>query len=245
VSHPAGAPSPAVLAALAVPQCVYRERVASTMDDAHALAGQGALAGTVVLAAAQDAGRGRGGRPWLSEPDAGLWLTLIERPDDPRALDVLALRVGLALADALESLVDGAIALKWPNDLLVAHRKLAGVLIEARWRDAHPEWVAIGVGINRRIPDDYPLAAAVRSEVTRDDLLLSVVPAIRRAARGRGPLSVAECERWASRDAARGRRVREPVEGVVEGITAGGALTVRQASGVVRELSSGSLVFDD
>ena len=245
MSTEAGAPAPGTIAALGVPSLVYHQRTDSTMDEAHALAAQGAPAGTVVLASCQNAGRGRGGRPWRSEPDAGLWLTIIERPDDARALDVLALRVGLALAQVLEPCVHGAITLKWPNDLLIARRKLCGILIEARWRDGRPEWAAIGVGINRRVPDNYPLAASVRPDISRDALLLASVPAIRSAARGRGPLTLAECEAFATRDAARGRVVREPVAGVVQGITPLGALRVLDEAGRLREISSGSLVFAD
>ncbi len=241
----AGAPDHGVVASLGVSQLVYRERVGSTMDEVHALAATGAPAGTVVLASMQDAGRGRGGRPWLSEPDAGLWFTVLERPDDVRALDVLALRVGLSLADAVAPLVDAPIGLKWPNDLLLGRRKLAGILIEVRWRDGRPEWVAIGVGINRRVPDDYPLAAAVRADVSRDALLRAAVPAVRAAARGLGALSAAECAAWAARDAAAGRPVREPVAGVVQGITPQGAVCIRADDGRQREISSGSLVFAD
>lgn len=215
------------------------------MDAVHALAEQGAPAGTAVLASTQHAGRGRGGRAWLSEPDAGLWFTLLERPADVRALDVLALRVGLQLADALEPLVHGPVSLKWPNDLLVGRRKLAGILIEVRWRDGRPEWVAIGVGINRRVPEDYPLAAAVRPDISRDELLTLAAPAVRTAARGLGPLSATEGTRWAQRDAAAGRAVREPVAGVVQGITAGGAIRILDESGREREINSGSLVFAD
>lgn len=242
---PLGAPEAAVVAALGVSQFVYRERVGSTMDEVHALAANGAPAGTMVLASTQDAGRGRGGRPWLSEPDAGLWFTILERPDDARALEVLALRVGLSLADALTPLVSASIGLKWPNDLLVERAKLAGILIEVRWRDGRPEWVAIGVGINRRVPDDFPLAAAVRADVSRDTLLVAAVPAVRAAARGLGALTDVECAAWASRDAAAGRPVREPLSGVVQGITPQGAVCIRDDEGRLRAISSGSLVFAD
>ncbi|MBY0488239.1 MAG: biotin--[acetyl-CoA-carboxylase] ligase [Gemmatimonadaceae bacterium] len=241
----AGAPTASVIEALGVTQLIYRERVGSTMDEVHRLAAEGAPAGTVVLASMQEAGRGRSGRPWLSEPDAGLWFTVLERPDDARALEVLALRVGLSLAEALTPLVHDAIGLKWPNDLLLGRRKLAGILIEVRWRDARPEWVAIGVGINRRVPEDYPMAAAVRSDVSRDVLLQAAVPAVRAAARGLGALTATECAAWAARDAAAGRPVREPVAGVVEGITPQGAVVIRTDDGRSRAIQSGSLVFAD
>lgn len=231
------------------------------MDVAHAIAADGAPAGTLVLASSQEQGRGRSGKHWLSAPDAGLWCTLIERPRDARALDVLALRVGLHLAEALDALVDsareGPVQLKWPNDLWLASGKLGGILIEARWRDGVPEWVAIGVGINRRqvengqgtagaqgtSPQGAPplRTATVLADVSRDALLQVVVPALRRAAAMAGPLGEAECAAWARRDRMVGRVVRSPSPGVVEGITADGAVVIRGPDGVARSLQSGSL----
>jgi biotin-(acetyl-CoA carboxylase) ligase len=96
-----------------------------------------------------------------------VWCTLIERDVDVDALGVLSLRVGLALAAALAPLADVPLWLKWPNDLLLAPRtgagadwsrarKLAGVLVETRWRQVHVEYVAIGVGINVSSVDPPP-----------------------------------------------------------------------------------------
>lgn len=244
-------PSAAVIARLPLARLDYRPLVTSTMDVAHALAQDGAPAGTLVLASQQSAGRGRNGRPWYSEPDAGLWGTLLERPADAGALTVLSLRVGLGLAEALAPLVDGAIQLKWPNDLLVAGRKLAGVLIEVRWRDGRPEWVAIGLGINRRAPATAAAAsglgalevATLRPDITMDALLLAVVPAVRAAAASEGPLTSVERAAWGARDVALGRRLVGPVGGVVIGLTADGAVEVRGDDAVVRTLRSGSLAF--
>jgi BirA family biotin operon repressor/biotin-[acetyl-CoA-carboxylase] ligase len=170
------APSPTLASECGLVRLEHRLRVGSTMDEAHRLAQAGAEAGTLVLADAQDGGRGRGGRTWASEPEAGIWMTLIERPSDQRALDVLALRTGLALAESLQPFCDGRITLKWPNDLYIGAGKLAGILIEARWRESLPEWVAIGVGVNRRVPDAFPGAASVRADEPRDDYLMVLTP---------------------------------------------------------------------
>jgi BirA family biotin operon repressor/biotin-[acetyl-CoA-carboxylase] ligase len=213
------------------------------MDVAHAMAEDGAPAGTLVLASSQAAGRGRGGKSWTSEPDAGLWCTLIERPRDARALEVLALRVGLHLAHALTPLVDGALQLKWPSDLYVGEGKLGGILIEVRWREAKPEWVAIGVGINRVVPAGYPDVAHVREGITRDALLTVVAPALRTAAAADGVLTAHECDAWAARDLAVGRRVLSPAQGTVQGITPNGAVVIATETGTIA-CHSGSLIFE-
>ncbi|MFN5580874.1 biotin--[acetyl-CoA-carboxylase] ligase [Gemmatimonas sp.] len=236
------APSPELAAQLGLARLDYHVRVTSTMDVAHALAEDGAPAGTLVLASAQASGRGRSGKAWASEPEAGLWCTLIERPEDTRALDVLALRVGLQLAVALEPSVDAPVRLKWPNDLFVGDRKLGGILIEVRWREAKPEWVAIGVGINRTAPASYPEVAHVRTGITRDALLAQVVPALRRAASAHGPLGGEDCAAWAARDLAVGRRVTSPADGIVHGITPQGAVLIETAHGAIA-CQSGSLLF--
>ena len=226
---------------LDVPCVRLYERVSSTLDVAHAIAPH-APTGTLILADAQQAGRGRHGRRWTSMPGAGVWLTLIERPRDPQSLDVLALRCGLAAADALEPLAAGRVCVKWPNDLYVGADKLAGILIETRWRGTAPEWVAIGFGVNVRAPD-VPGACGLRTGVTRVDALTALVPALRRAASATGHLTASESERWQRRDLARGRDVLEPALGTVQGISADGELLIREADGVVRAYRSGSLTF--
>lgn len=192
------------------------------MDLAHAAAAGGAPAGSVFVADVQTAGRGRSGRRWYSEPGAGVWATVVERPTDPAAIPVLSLRVGLALADALDRFAPAPIALKWPNDLVVGGRKLAGILVEARWREGAPEWVAVGVGVNRLPPADFPEAVGLGPDVSRVDVLGAVVGAVRDAAARRGVLDAGELARYAARDAVRGRRVARPAAGRAAGIAATG-----------------------
>jgi BirA family biotin operon repressor/biotin-[acetyl-CoA-carboxylase] ligase len=229
---------------LQLPRVVTFPTIGSTLDIAHSLASAGAPAGTLVLADAQTAGRGRHGRPWRSEPGAGLWLTLIERPTDVDALNVLSLRIGLALAPALDPFASEPVRLKWPNDLYVGTRKLAGILVEARWRDSLPEWVAIGVGVNVHAPADEPNAVGLRAGTSRADVLGAIIPAIRAAAARAGELSDEERRAFASRDLAVGQRCAEPVTGTVRGIDAAGALLVQSAAGVVA-VRAGSLVLTE
>ncbi len=227
---------------LGLPACGLHDLVGSTMDLAHAAAGQGAAAGTLILANEQNAGRGRGGRRWSSAPGGGLWMTLIERPASPSGLDVLSLRVGLQMAEALDALAGERVRLKWPNDLYLGDGKLAGILIEARWRDQRVEWVAIGVGVNIVPAADVQGAAGLAAGVSRLQALDAVLPALRAAAAVEGPLTVHELSRYAARDLSVGRWAVQPAHGVVAGISRTGELMVDTSSGPVA-CRTGSLVF--
>jgi len=225
------------------PRVLLFGEVSSTMDLAHEAAAKGAPAGTLVLAEGQRSGRGRGGRVWRSEPQAGVWLTLVERPGEGVPLELLSVRAGLALAPALDRFATAPVGLKWPNDLHVHGRKLGGILIEARWRDARPEWVAIGVGINLAPPDDLGEAAGLRNGVAAPEVLAAIVPALQRSATLRGPLSAVELEAFALRDVAAGRRCIEPAPGIARGINENGELLVESAGGLT-PYRSGSLVLE-
>ncbi len=228
-------------ARLALPEVVLLNDVASTMDIAHERAATGAPAGSLVLANAQRSGRGRAGKEWTSIPGLGIWLTLVERPHDARGLGVLSVRTGLSAAAALDSFAPEPVRLKWPNDLYLRAGKLGGILIEIRWRQERPEWVAIGFGVNVRSPG-LPQAAALGESVSRLDVLSALIPALRRASAMREELTTDELRTWGARDVGAGRRVTEPADGVVRGLSADGALLVRTANGTVR-CASGSLVL--
>ena len=226
---------------LELPRVLVFDEVGSTLDVIHALGERGEPAGTLVLADAQTAGRGRLGRSWRSDRGAGIWLTLLERPVSAESLGVLALRLALAVAPALEPFAGAATQLKWPNDVYVGERKLAGVLVEARWRGPRLDWVAIGVGINVRPPAAFD-GAGLAPTAQRVDVLMAVVPALRAAARATGLLTGDELARYARRDLALGRACTEPALGVVAGTRADGALLVDTAAGRVA-CHAGSLVL--
>ncbi len=230
-------------ALLALPRVELLAETESTLDVAHGLGQAGAPGGTLVIADHQTDGRGRGGRRWSSPAASGLWLTLLERPADQSGFAVLSLRVGLKSARALDRFAPEPIRVKWPNDLYVGGRKLAGILIEARWRDARPEWVAIGIGVNTARPLDVSEAGSLDDGVLRVEVLADLVPALRNAAACRGNLTLVELAEWNARDLARGRKCIEPARGRVEGITAGGELIVALADSVAT-FRSGSLVLE-
>lgn len=229
-----------------VPRVELLAETDSTQDVVHGLAEQLAPAGTVVVADAQRAGRGRFGRTWRSEPGQGVWCTVLERPN-PGGLAVLSLRVGLHCAEALDGFASSNVGVKWPNDLTLSSdfiptlseakrrdlrlKKLGGVLVEARWSGAMLAWVAIGVGINVRQPN-VSGAAGLRADTDRADVLVAIVRAVRAAAASLGELTRVELDRYAARDVLAGCAIVSPVAGTVAGITANGALVVNTTSGV-------------
>jgi len=214
------------------------------MDIAHRLAADGTPAGTVVLADEQTAGRGRAGKTWASAPGAGIWLTLIEKPDDTSGIEVLSIRVGLRIAEALDRFAGEPIRLKWPNDLYAEGGKLGGILVEARWREQSLEWLAIGVGINVRQPENVDGAGSLEAGTGRLEVLSELVPALRIAAAGTGALTADELEEFNARDFARGRLCVEPARGRVSGISSSGELLVALADSVA-PFRSGSLVLEE
>ena len=149
----------------------------STNDDCKALARDGAEEGTVVLAAAQHAGRGRLGRPWTSPP-GGVYLSMLLRPPLAAAeAGPLSLVVALGAARGLAHHL--AIGLKWPNDLVTEGGKLGGVLLESSGEGERLSWVVAGCGVNVEPPaeaDRLP-GAAYLAEVSRTDAGLEAVAA--------------------------------------------------------------------
>ncbi len=234
--------SAASLAAhLRVPRVELYAEVDSTQDIAHALAEQGAPSGTMVLADAQRAGRGRMGREWASQPGHGVWCTTIAHPIDRKALDVLSIRVGLLLAESLDALAGATVRVKWPNDLLLGRGKLGGILVEARWSGSTLGWVAIGIGVNVARPDAVGHAVGLPSGTPRVNVLEAVVHAVTEASARRDWLSGDEVKRYRARDALAGCRIVSPATGTVTGISRTGAVIVENAQGGHTEHRSGTI----
>ena len=264
---PAAAPrDPAVEAALArrlagsrLGRPVYAfARAASTMDLAHTLAAEGAPEGALVVADRQEHGRGRLGRSWAS-PDGGLYCSLILRPQRPPAdSPQLSLVAGLAAAEAVREAARVYPSIRWPNDLLIGGRKLAGILTEQKVSDTFGARhllpaVVVGIGINISTdPADLPegstsLAAEGAGCVSRDDILAALCSRLS-----------AWYDTWLShgftpiREALRpwiglfGRVVRftagaEQLDGVAQDLDEAGRLIVRLDTGLVRALDAGEV----
>ena len=152
----------------------YFPLIGSTNDVAARLAAGGAPEGTTVAAEAQSSGRGRLGRTWFSPQGAGLYVSIVIRPDAggrgrqggaaaaPSLPAVLTLASGVALADAIRESTGLQVEIKWPNDIVCGRRKLAGILAEASAQGAELEYVILGFGVNIR-PVTYPPDVAQRA----------------------------------------------------------------------------------
>jgi BirA family biotin operon repressor/biotin-[acetyl-CoA-carboxylase] ligase len=224
--------------------------IGSTNDVATSLGAEG----VVVVAAEQTAGRGRRGRTWFSPPGSGLYVSLVVAParavaNPPRATRLLTLAVGVGLAQGIEAATGLRPDLKWPNDVYVAGRKLAGILAEASGSGPAIETVTVGYGINIG-PMAYPpelrdRATSLESELGKRiepydvlaetlagvascyaDLVGARFDAILDAWRGLAPGATGARVGWST------------PSGVVHGVTAGvdedGALLVRVGQRVER-----------
>jgi BirA family biotin operon repressor/biotin-[acetyl-CoA-carboxylase] ligase len=152
----------------------YFAEVDSTNDLALGRAGLGAPHGTVILADAQRAGRGRQGRAWFSPPGAGLYLSVIVRQESwAGALSLVTLAAGVAVARGLSAATGLALELKWPNDVVIgrAWRKVAGILSESASTGPRIDAVVVGIGVNVRAsafpPEIRDRATALELETDR------------------------------------------------------------------------------
>ncbi|NLW62611.1 MAG: biotin--[acetyl-CoA-carboxylase] ligase [Syntrophomonadaceae bacterium] len=135
----------------------YRE-IDSTNNRALELAADGYPEGTVVVAETQTAGRGRRGRTWYSPPRHGLYLSVILRPQLPvREIPRVSLVIGVAVAETLEAAFQLPARIKWPNDILINNRKIAGVLSEVVTGSQGIDCIVTGIGLNINNPlQDFP-----------------------------------------------------------------------------------------
>lgn len=214
---------------------LHLRETTSTNERARALAAAGAPHGTLVTAGVQTAGRGRQGRTWTAPPGQAVLASLVLRDPDP----LLSLRAGLAVAD-----VAGSRALvKWPNDVLVDGRKVAGVLVEAR---PQAGWAVAGIGLNAALdtaelpPELRDRAASLgRSPRELEAVLAELLEALdRRLAEPPSRTLAALSERDALLDQAISW---DGGAGTGAGFDGGGGLRVRRADGSIAVLDAGEV----
>jgi BirA family transcriptional regulator, biotin operon repressor / biotin---[acetyl-CoA-carboxylase] ligase len=160
----------------------WHARVDSTMTEASQLAAAGAPAGSVVGADEQTAGQGRHGRSWHSEPDAGLYISIVLRRDfAPQVLPAVTLALGLAAREAIHKATDVVCDLRWPNDLLIGSKKCAGILTVL---DSSAIIAGIGINVNQSsFPAELSgIATSLRMASgrthSRERLLIELLPCV-------------------------------------------------------------------
>jgi BirA family biotin operon repressor/biotin-[acetyl-CoA-carboxylase] ligase len=231
-----------------------REQVGSTMDEVVELALAGAPEGTAVVAEVQTAGRGRSGRSWQAAPGSAILLSILLRPRPPvQRFGTLPLLFGVAVAEAIERIGELRPRLKWPNDVWLDGRKVAGVLLTSRTAGA-VGFAVVGVGLNvTATVDELPagatsLAVETGRPLDRDgllDLLLDRLDAAYRswdAADGRPSLAA-----WRERAALTGECVTVEIAGrctagIFRDIDDDGALLLGQQDGTIQRIVAGDLM---
>lgn len=241
----------ALLLALGQDACRFDADLLPVCDSTNAVllarAEAGAPGGSVVIAETQTAGRGRRGRQWLSAPGDSLTFSLLWRFAPGTSPSGLSLAAGLALATALEKVGFGNTALKWPNDLLLDGKKLAGILVELLPGASHA--AVIGIGLNLRLPESMPAdlratSAALDGDRDPNVLLAEILIRLRSdfeifAGEGFGGLRAA----WTKRHAYEGRPVTllsdfaPPLHGLCRGVDEDGALRLEVDGRIERVLS--------
>ena len=230
----------------------FFETIGSTNDEARRLGEAGAPEGTLVVADEQVAGHGRAGRDWQTPRGAALAASFIMCPNlAPARLGRLTMLGGLAAAEAIEDITGKRSLLKWPNDVLLDNKKVAGVLVESAVIGESVAFAVLGVGVNVNAGPtgevNFPatsLAEAVGQPVDRTALLAALARRLSDHYAEVGGLLLQEA--WAARLAWRGEAVvvitgAEQVDGVAQDVDADGGLLVRIESGEILRVTAGEV----
>lgn len=228
------------------------QQVDSTNGLARSLATKSEPEGTVVLAEEQTAGRGRQGRAWLAPAGTSLLFSVILRPTlEPESIQALTMIGALALRDALLDAAAMRAEIKWPNDVLLSGRKVAGVLAEARITGAHVDFAVLGIGLNvsQQLGDLPPklhatsIALELGRPLPRTPLLQSILRRLeqryQRLQAGQRPTT-----EWAAALMTLGQRVQVVCEdrsylGLAEAVDDSGALLLRLDDGQLTRIAAG------
>jgi len=237
----------------------YLQQTDSTNKVARRLAENGATEGEIVIAAQQSEGRGRLGRSWVSPADVNLYCSIVLRPKlVPAHAAQITLMAAVALADAISAFIPLEPTIKWPNDILVDGKKLAGILTESSCTSERVEFVVLGIGVNLNFPlAEMPPEIRARASslmelrgapVDREAFIRRLIQDLDRCYGVLLELGFAKlAPRWESYFALRNRPVRvemidQIVIGRAKGIDAQGALLVESGDGAVHAIIAGDVI---
>ncbi len=220
--------------------CIDRLTILHQVDSTNSWIKQQPEPGVLAcLAEQQTGGRGRRGRQWSSPAGAGIWLSLRWPFAHPAAqLGLLSLRTGLAIRQAVTANTGLPVQLKWPNDLMLVGRKLAGILVELQSGGADQTMVIIGIGLNVRWPDAQPMPSdwadcrQAQPPVVRNQLAAAILnELVSEFASDAQPSACSVIARWWQHDMLAGQRVRvehngQRYLGRAAGIAADGAFVL-------------------
>ncbi len=237
------------------------KKVDSTNAIAYAFAEKGLKEGSVILAEEQEKGKGRHGRTWLSPSESGIYLSVILRPQiTPNEISKITLLAAVAAARAIRETADLQAMIKWPNHILVNHKKVCGILTEMKAEQDRVDFIVIGIGINvntqmKQLPKG---ASSLREELpdSRTDEQVSRVDLTRKLIEkleedyfllkkdGFQPIM----DEWKRLSDMIGSRVKvvlqnRTFEGLVHDIDPDGALVVRRDAGTLEKVSSGDIAM--
>lgn len=233
----------------------YFNSIESTMDTAMQLGIKGAQKGTLVLAESQTRGRGRLARSWFSPRNKGIYLSLILRPDiTPVQAPLLTLLAAVSICEAIKEATGLDACIKWPNDILINHKKIGGILTEINAEIDKINFVVLGIGINvnnelKTLPEK---ATSLREEkrewINRIELLQGLLRRIESNYldfEHRGARDI--LKKWQEYNITLGRRIkihrgRDSLEGQAVDIDEDGGLLLRKDSGVVEKVMAGDVM---
>jgi BirA family biotin operon repressor/biotin-[acetyl-CoA-carboxylase] ligase len=233
----------------------YFDTVTSTMDVAMRLGIEGSAEGTIVVAESQTKGKGRLGREWISPKYKGIYFSVLLRPKMlPNFCPVLTLLSAVSICEAIKEKTNLDTEIKWPNDILLGHKKVGGILTELKAEMDQTSFIVIGAGINVNNDKKALLGGAtslrehVLHDISRTELLREILLALEKnylllQAEGGAPI----LEKWRFYNITIGKRVRvicqeKQIEGEAIDIDSDGGLLIRIDSGLVEKVMAGDIV---
>lgn len=233
----------------------YHQAIPSTMDETHRLALSGAVEGIVVIAEDQTHGRGRFEREWISPVDVNLAFSVLFRPHI-NYLAYMNMAATLAVCATVDDIIDLPAKIKWPNDVQINGKKLAGILIENEIKGIEVEHAVVGIGMNVNLdPSGYSdiefLATSLFKEsgrvINRTDVLSTLLKHLDRYySEIKSGLSLTQ--RWANKIDTIGKSISiksgaDVIEGIAESVDGQGSLSLRKPNGSLIVVSAGEVTL--